>query len=261
MPGGASRASAKKPAPRQRKPRFDPQAAFAAAMIRWFEESGYHVGLDLDQFDGDEAREQFKKLADKLEELAAEVLHHVVSFHALVSSGANSDDLFEALTPFIGQADIVASKVGSGLRTGLVVVPLVLFADKLAPEEIRRRFSLFVELGEALNAFGPRLNLQNMGQCRLFPLLVYFESDRCRADVVALRADAYQLHAWKHVTLRGAFVDVAGGAVTRAEVTGIGAFSVAIASLFGKEFEPFQFGTSDLAAVSAMVAQDKPPDG
>jgi len=158
MPGGASRASAKKPAPRQRKPRFDPQAAFAAAMIRWFEESGYHVGLDLDQFDGDEAREQFKKLADKLEELAAEVLHHVVSFHALVSSGANSDDLFEALTPFIGQADIVASKVGSGLQTGLVVVPLVLFADKLAPEEIRRRFSLFVELGEALNAFGPRLN-------------------------------------------------------------------------------------------------------
>jgi hypothetical protein len=261
MPGKPSRTAPKKPAPRRRAPRLTPQAAFTVALVRWFEEKGYHIGLDLDQFDGDEAREQFKKLADKMEEWAEKALHHVATFHALVSSGANSDDLFEALTPFIGRADIVASKVGAGLQTGLVVVPLVLFADKLAPEEIRRRFGLFVELGEALNAFGPRLNLQNMGQCRLFPLLVYFESDRCRADVVALRADAYQLHAWKHVTLRGAFVDVAGGAVTRAEVTGIGAFGVAIASLFGKDFEPFQFGPSDLAAVNAMLAQGNPPGG
>lgn len=234
----------KRPGARPRKPRLDPATAFTAAMAGWFQARGYNVGLDVAPFGGDEATAQFKKLLG----MVAKVMP-ATGMPFLITTGANSDAFAEALAPFIGMSDLVGSKAGEGMQAGLVIVVPVLRADNLAPEEIRRRYGLFLEYGESLDEFGPRLNFQSMGQCRIYPLLVYFDSAKCQAAKEALLAESFELRAWKHVALRAAFLDVTAGTVTRAEMSGIAVIGAAIGSLFGSSTDVFDFTAADLAAV------------
>lgn len=233
-----------------RKPKLSPQAAFSAALAGWFREKGYNVGLEAAPFTGEEATARFKKLVGEVGKFMP-----ATGMPFFISGGANSEALFEALAPFMGLADVLGSKLGEGLQSGLCVVVPVIHADALASEEIRRRFGLFLEYGESLDEFGPRLNLQAMGQCRIYPLLVYFDPAVAAAHKEALLAEAWELRAWKHVALRGIFADAAGGTVTWAEMTGVSAWSAAIGSMFGAETEAFHFDAADLAAIRAG-AQD-----
>src|ERR1043166_4651815 len=100
MSARPKREAAKKPAIRRRKPRPDRQAAYAAALTRWFREAGYHVGLDVDRFSGGDAVETFANLADKFMSHVPDALQKV-GMHFMITPGADSEALFEALEPFM----------------------------------------------------------------------------------------------------------------------------------------------------------------
>jgi hypothetical protein len=152
---------------RKKHRKASPRIAFAAGLTEWFRRTEFNVGLSIQAMDTEKDAALVKKLLN--------VAEAVVDFGGPteISKGAGSGDLLQALNPFIPLADLVASKVIGPV----VVVPLVIFADDLAPRMLLERLETFMTLAKPLNQFGLKLNSQATGQARLYPLMVYFSPD------------------------------------------------------------------------------------
>jgi hypothetical protein len=167
----------------------------------------------------------------------------------LLSKGAGSEELFDALIPFAARVDMLASKVDYGT----VILPLVIFADQITPRVLRRRMGEFLDLAGPLTQFGPRLSGQPQGNVgRLFPLLVYFDPTKALRARKALLPDGWQPFMWEHLFLRIAVVSVGEKTVDWAEKTGLAKAGERILGFLGMKADGFKFDSSDLAAVGAL---------
>lgn len=229
---------------KHRKP--SPRVAFAAGLTEWFHRAEFNVGLNIQAMDTEKDVAVIKKLVN-----VAEV---VIDFGAPtgISKGAGSDELLQGLGPFIPLADLVASKViGS-----VVIVPLVIFADDLAPQMLLERLETFMTLAKPLNQFGAKLNSVAAGsQARLYPLIVYFNPDAHATARNALLPYGWQAKYWKQLFLRVGIVSVPENTVTWAEQTGYFATAAAISHYFGKDVELFHFLPADLKKVQVLAGQ------
>lgn len=245
--GKSAKPRTRKPASSRRPKRSaepSPRERFAVGMTRWLQKMGYNVGLDVKGFSGESGQKQAEKVLGFLTSILP-----ASGMPAFISEGAGADGLFQALIPLLPHADIVGSKV----EQGMAVVPLIVFADALAPDEIGRRFDQYLDLAEPLNEFGPRLNLQSMGQCRLFPLLIYFDPEKFAAARGELLPSGWRPRMWDRLYLRAGFVDVVGRQVAWAELSGLASWGASISEALGFDADIFSFDADDLTAVDALA--------
>lgn len=245
----AATKTAAKSSTKKRTKRSSPRELFARGMTRWLEGAGYHVGLNIQKIDA----EKEKEFGEKLRDGVVEFLGNFASsgMPQFVSAGAETDELFMALVPYLPLTDIMASK----LNMGQAVVPLIVFADKLTEEQISGRFEIFKTLGKPLTEFGPRLNFQSMGTAFIFPTLVYFNSQRHDAHLAALLSKGWQPDTWGRLYLHAGFVNVPAKTVTWAQKTGLASIGEALGDFFGYSTNLFQFEEKELEAVEILARQ------
>jgi hypothetical protein len=221
-----------------------PRAAFAAGLTEWFRGHHFNIGLNTQTVDAEKDAGTIKKLLG--------LVPIQLPVPLFLSKGAGSEELFDALIPFSPHVDILASK----LDYGTAIVPLVIFADSLTPQQLRRRMDEFIELAGPLTQFGPRMNGQPQGsRASLFPLLIYFERGKASRARKALLPDGYKPLRWEHIWMRVCVISVAEQAVDWAEKTGFDKIGSKVVGALGIETETFRFEESDLTAVVTLTSE------
>jgi hypothetical protein len=229
---------------RRKGTKLSPRAAFAAGLTQWLRGHRFNIGLSLEAIDADRERDTIHKLLD--------LAHVALPAPMLLSKGAGSEELFDALIPFAPRADILASKVDFGT----VIVLLVIFADGLTPRSLMGRLEDFLEFAGPLAQFGPRTNFGPQGNvARLYPLLIYFDAAQAVKARKALLPNGWQSFILAHVFLRVGIVSVAEKTVDWAEKTGVAKAGEVVAGYLGLRSEPFLFEADELNSVEMLSDQ------
>jgi hypothetical protein len=230
--------SKKKAALYGKQPTPDQRTAFANGLADWLRQEQFHIGSNLGVTDPEEGLGAAKIVAALLENFVPDSLD--------VSAGAGSEELLKALTPFFPLADMVASKVAGRCA----IVPLMIFADDLSVSSLLERLKQFVTLGTPLNQFGLRSAGKSGGIAELFPLLIYFDSNKYTTARDAMVPEGWQTNAWQRVYLRTGFTDVSEGIVTWVKKAG---FINSVLNSLGITTTHFNFQSSDLQTVHTVA--------
>lgn len=210
-------------------PRSEKQEAFAKAMMQWFEDNDFHIGLD------GQSDDKRSALADALGHMGAPGLEQVLP----------------ALLPFTSLADVLGPKI----HGGNVQLALVIFADDLKPEEILRRCDQLIELAKPFTDLvlniGLGVGYKSQGAASLFPLLVYFDAAKCASDMAVVMPHAQQLKFWQRVHLTAAFVNMAERTVTWPPASGLAGVSRKMEGFLHDKQDPFD--TADLQRVLSSM--------
>src|SRR5918995_638578 len=121
----------------------------------------------------------------------------------LIDTKTSAADLYEALKPYVSRADMIGLKISNakawnafkehpGNKTfwNTVLVP-VIYADKLTPDTILQWFDKFLQASGALKRLGLRVKLVG-SRARIYPLLVYFDSQRFEEHRQALWSEIFE---------------------------------------------------------------------
>ena len=111
----------------------------------------------------------------------------------LVETKTTAADFYEALKPYMSEADMVGLKISnarvqSAFREhpenktfwNTVIVP-VIYADRLTPELIMQRLDKFLQASTSLKRLGLRAKFIG-NRAHIYPLLVYFDSKKLEED-------------------------------------------------------------------------------
>lgn len=238
-----TRTRAKKAANKKLASAPDPKATFTIGMTKWLQQSGYSIGLTPQKVD----TEGDLKFAEKIADVASTII--TLSTSTWLTSGNGSEELFQALVPYIPYADLL----GSRLDLQMVKLIPVIYADELDPHALEQRFDHFIEIAGPLTEFGPRLNFQSQGSANIFPLLVYFDQQKFAAQLPELLPFAWQKRIMRRIYLMAGLVNVPEQTVTWPERTGFFSLGDKLAHLFGTKAKIFD--NSDVAAVLNLAGQ------
>src|SRR5919112_1857020 len=121
----------------------------------------------------------------------------------LIDTKTSAADLYEALKPYVSRADMIGLKISNakawnafkehpGNKTfwNTVLVPFI-YADKLTPDTILQWFDKFLQASGALKRLGLRVKLVG-SRARIYPLLVYFDSQRFEEHRQALWSEIFE---------------------------------------------------------------------
>ena len=121
----------------------------------------------------------------------------------LIDTKTSAADLYDALKPYISRADVIGLKISNakawkafrehpGNKTfwNTVLVP-VIYADELTPDAILQWFDKFLQASGALKRLGLRVKLVG-SRARIYPLLVYFDSQRFEEHRQALWSEIFE---------------------------------------------------------------------
>src|SRR5215208_5074966 len=121
----------------------------------------------------------------------------------LIDTKTSAADLYDALKPYVSRADLIGLKIsnakawntfrehpGNNTFWNTVLVP-VIYADGLAPDTILQWFDKFLQASAALKRLGLRVKLVG-SRARIYPLLVYFDSQRFEEHRQALWPEIFE---------------------------------------------------------------------
>ena len=147
--------------------------------------------------------------------------------------------------------------LGSNLKLATVNLVPVIYADKLAANEIEERFDQFIEMAGPLTEFGPRLNFQSQGVANIFPLVVYFDHKTLEQHLPEVLPDAWQKRIMRRIYLQAHLVSVPERKVIIGERTGFFAWGDKLADVLGTKTTLFE--SSDIDAVLLLANQKDVP--
>lgn len=181
----------------------------------------------------------------KLAKGVADAAGTILSFASpmWITGGQGSEELFQALIPYLSLCDVLGSK----LQLATVSLVPVIFGDELAASEIEQRFDQFIEMAGPLTEFGPRLNFQSQGVANIFPLVVYFDSHSFVTHLPEILPDAWQKRIMRRIYLQASLVSVPERKVIWGERKGFFALGEKLADILGTKLQVFE--GSDIDAV------------
>lgn len=215
----------------------DQKALFTRGLTRWFQQMNYGVGLSAQKVD----TEKDLKFAEGLAKVATDLLNFGSSMW--ITGGQGSEELFQALIPYVPLCDLLGSKLQLATVTALPVI----YADDLSAADIEQRFDQFIEMATPLTEFGPRLNLQSQGVANIFPLIVYFDRQNFAQHLPEVLPDAWQKRIMRRIYLQASLINVPDRTVVWGERKGFFAIGEKLADLLGTKLQVFE--SSDIGAV------------
>ena len=233
----ASTKSQPKKAKKPKDAELDQRQVFLQGITKWFQQMKYSVGLSTQKVETEKDLKLAKGVADVAESLLS------FANPMWITGGQGSEELFQALIPYLPLCDVLGSK----LQLATVSLVPVIFGDDLAASEIEQRFDQFIEMAGPLTEFGPRLNFQSQGVANIFPLVVYFDSQTFDRHLPEVLPDAWQKRIMRRIYLQASLVSVPERRVVWGERKGFFALGEKLADVLGTKLQVFE--DSDIDAV------------
>lgn len=186
--------------------------AFLDNLVVWLKEQKFIIGppaddIKMDSVAVDEASGWLGLIAN-----AFSISLPKKFISTFLTSGGSSDQVEQAMFPYLDNADLVALHVG-----GNVTVVPVIWADGVSADEILECFHIFIVENQGLSNLGMRFILSSTSPAivYVYPLLVYSNSEEALANWNLIKDQAWYSHP--QVALRAAWIDIANPHIQWAE--------------------------------------------